>query len=113
MKEQTSPTVGETFEETVKAAEDTVRHPYTKRLARLGFYTKGFLFIVIGVLAILVALGEKREQLADPTGARSRVAQEPYGKVFLIIFIVGALGHGGWNILRGIADIDNAGGNLQ
>lgn len=47
--------------------------------------------------------------LADPTGALTTVAQVPLGKFFLIIFIVGAFGHGAWNILRGAADVDNAG----
>jgi len=31
----------------------------------------------------------------------------------LIIFIVGAIGHGVWNILRGTADVDDAGNNFQ
>jgi hypothetical protein len=113
MTDENKGNLSETIEEAVKIAEDTVRHPYTKRLARLGFYTKGFLFIVIGVLAILVAFGVKKEQLADPTGALARIAREPYGKVALIIFIVGAIGHGAWNILRGVADVDNAGGKIQ
>jgi len=112
MKEATSPTVSEKIEETVKAAEQVVRHPYTKRLARLGFYTKGFLFIVIGILAVLVATGQGGE-LADPSGALETIAQARYGKWLLIIFIVGAVGHGIWNILRGAADVDNAGDGWQ
>jgi hypothetical protein len=113
MKEETSPTVSEKIEETVKAAEEVVRHPYTKKLARFGFYTKGFLFIVIGILAVLVATGQKGGELADPTGALETIAQARFGKWLLIIFIVGAVGHGLWNILRGAADVDNAGGGWQ
>jgi hypothetical protein len=113
MKEAASPTVSEKIEETVKAAEQVVRHPYTKRLARLGFYTKGFLFIVIGILAVMVATGQPGGELADPSGALETIAQARYGKWLLIIFIVGAVGHGIWNILRGAADIDNAGGGWQ
>jgi hypothetical protein len=113
MKEETSPTVGEKIEETVKAAEEVIRHPYTKRLARFGFYTKGFLFIVIGILAVLVATGQKGGELADPSGALETIAGARYGKWLLIIFIVGAIGHGLWNVLRGAADVDNAGGGWQ
>lgn len=108
-----SRTVSETIEETIKAAEETVRHPYTRKLARFGFYTKGFLFIVIGILAALVAIGEKGGQLADPSGALARIANAPYGRILLIIFIVGAIGHGAWNILRGTADVDNSGGDWK
>lgn len=113
MNDETKQAIGEKIEETVKAAEETVRHPFVKKLARFGFYTKGFLFLVIGVLAILVATDQQGGELADPTGAMTLVAQAPLGKVFLIIFIVGAIGHGGWNILRGAADVDDAGKNWR
>ncbi|HEY0429287.1 MAG TPA: DUF1206 domain-containing protein [Pyrinomonadaceae bacterium] len=113
MNEETKQLVSDKIEETIKAAEETVRHPYTKKLARFGFYTKGFLFIVIGMLAVLVATGQKGGELADPSGALTTIAGKPYGRILLIIFIVGAIGHGTWNILRGVADIDNAGGGVQ
>jgi hypothetical protein len=101
--------VSEKIEGTVEAAEEIVKHPLVKTLARFGFYTKGFLFIVIGILAILVAIGDRGGMLADPTGALATVAQFPLGKIILILFIIGAFGHGAWNILRGTADVDNAG----
>jgi len=99
--------------QTVVAAEEIVRHPYTKKLAEFGFYTKGFLFIVIGVLAILVAIGDRGGELTDPTGALTIIAQFTFGKILLMIFVAGAFGHGAWNILRGVADVDNAGENVQ
>jgi hypothetical protein len=114
MKEaETSQTVGEKIEETVKAAEEVIRHPFVKKLARFGFYTKGILFIVIGILAVLVATGQQGGELADPSGALETIARARFGKWLLIIFIVGAIGHGIWNILRGAVDVDNAGGGWQ
>lgn len=113
MDEATKDLVTEKIEQAVEAAEEAVRHPFTKRLAELGFYTKGFLFIVIGVLAILVAFGDREGKLADPTGALTYIAQYMYGRLLLIIFIVGAFGHGAWNILRGVADVDDAGNTWQ
>jgi len=109
----TGDSVSEKIEQTVEAAEEIVRHPFVKRLAEFGFYTKGFLFIVIGVLAILVAVGDRSGQLTDATGAMTTIAQFTFGKILLIIFIAGAFGHGAWNILRGAADVDNAGKNWQ
>jgi hypothetical protein len=113
MNEATKEIVTEKIEQTVEAAEEVVRHPYITKLARLGFYSKGFLFIVIGMLAILVAIGEQGGQLADPAGAISRIATVPFGKAVLIIFIFGATGQGLWNILRGLADVDDAGKSVQ
>ena len=109
MTDETKQAVKEKIEETVEKAEDTVRHPFVKKLARFGFYTKGVLYIVIGVLAILLVAGLRGGKIADPTGALGVIAQKPFGKVVLIIFIVGAVGHGLWNILRGAADVDDAG----
>jgi hypothetical protein len=109
MNDATRELVSEKIEQTVVAAEEAVRHPYIKTLARFGFYTKGFLFLVIGVLAILVALGDRSGKLADPTGALTIIAQYTFGKILLVIFIAGAFGHGAWNVLRGVADVDNAG----
>lgn len=113
MNQPTVPTVGEKIEEAVKVAEETVRHPVVKKFSRFGFYAKGFLFIIIGILALMVALGEKGGELADPAGALETVAEIPYGRILLIVFIVGAVAHGFWNVLRGAADVDNAGGNWQ
>lgn len=104
-------TIGEAVEQTVEAAEEIVRKPFIKRLAQFGFYTKGFIFVVVGVIALLVALGEKGgEELADPQGALERIAfGSGFGKIILLIFVAGAVGHGAWNILRGAADVDDAG----
>jgi hypothetical protein len=109
MNDETRGAVSETVEKTVEVAEETVRHPLVKRLARFGFYTKGVLFIVIGILAILLVIGLEGGKLADPTGAMGTIAQKPYGKFLLMVFVVGAIGHGVWNILRGAADVDDAG----
>lgn len=109
MTDETKEAVKETFEETVEKAEETVRHPIVRKLSRFGFYTKGVLYLMIGVLAILLVVGLQGGKIADPTGAIATIAQKPYGKVVLILFIVGAIGHGLWNILRGAADVDDAG----
>ena len=113
MDDESKGSFGETIEETVRIAEKTVRRPLVRTLARFGFYAKGFLFIVIGILAIMVAVGVKSGKLAAPTGALATVARIPFGSVILIIFVIGAIGHGGWNILRGIADVDDAGGGVK
>lgn len=113
MNDDTKQLVSEKIEETVRAAEETVRKPFTRKLARFGFYTKGFIFIVVGMLALLVAFEQQGGELADPIGALATIAEKPYGRILLIIFIVGALGQGAWNVLRGIADTDGAGGGVQ
>jgi hypothetical protein len=112
VKDETKQALGDAVEKTIEAAEDTVQRPGVKRLAILGFYTKGFLFVVIGSLAIMLVAGIGGK-IADPRGALATVAKESFGKALLIVFIVGAVGHGIWNILRGAADVDNIGGGWR
>lgn len=112
MTDETKHALKETFEITIEKAEKTVRLPFVRSLSRFGFYTKGVLFIVIGILAIAVAIGLRGGKLADPTGALGVIAQKPFGKILLVLFTVGAIGHGLWNILRGAADIDDAGNKV-
>jgi len=109
--EETTQRMDETLGAAVKAAEATVRQPLVRRLARFGFYAKGLLSIVIGTLGIMLAVGNPEGKIADATGALATIAQKPFGSVLLILFVIGAVAHGFWNILRALADVDDAGKN--
>lgn len=99
-----------TAEKSVEAAEAVVRRPIFKKLARFGFVVKGVLFIVIGALAVMLAVGLPEGELTDASGALGVIAKQSFGRILLLAFIVGAAGHAIWNILRGVADVDDAGG---
>ncbi len=113
MNDNTTQAGGSVVEQAVEAAEEATQKASVQLLAVLGFYTKGFLFLVIGGLALLLVFGIDGGRITDPAGALATVADSRYGKIFLIIFIAGAIGHGIWNILRGAADVDNVGKGLQ
>ena len=108
VNEDTKNAVAELVGAVGEAAEEVVRHKWVRRLSRLGFYTKGFLFIVVGVIALMVVFG-LRGRFVDTTGALEAIAQEPFGAIALLVFVVGGTGHGLWNILRGAADVDELG----
>jgi hypothetical protein len=91
-------------------AEEAARLPWVQSLSRLGFYSKGFIYLVVGAIAVMVAIGVRGAEMADTRGALVAIAEERFGKALLVIFVVGAAAHGIWNILRGCADIDNLGG---
>jgi hypothetical protein len=113
VNDDTKQAVSEVVEKTIEAAEEVVQQPGVQTLARLGFYTKGFLFLVIGGLAMLLVFGIDGGRITDPAGALATIAETQYGRIFLVVFIAGALGHGIWNILRGAADVDNVGKGWQ
>jgi hypothetical protein len=109
MSEELTESIGQAVEKTIEAAEVAVRRPFVKRLARLGFYSKGVLFIVVGALAVMLSAGLPEGRIADPSSALGLIAEGSFGKVLLVIFALGSLGHGFWNLLRGLADVDDAG----
>lgn len=102
-------TVTATVEKAVEAAEVAVRRPYIRKLARFGFYAKGVLFVVVGALSIMLAAGLPEGRIADPKGALATISHQPFGKILLIAFVIGAIGHAVWNVLRAVADVDDAG----
>ncbi len=109
MDAETKEAIVETFKGAEVVAEEVVRHPWVRSLSKFGFYTKGVLFIVIGVSAIALVMGLRGGRIADPMGAMSAIAQMTFGRVLLLLIVAGAIGHGLWNILRGFADVDNKG----
>ena len=78
------------------------------------FIPKDFCLSSSGFWRLCVAIGLARRRISrSDRRTDGTIAQKPFGKILLIIFIVGAVGHGVWNILRGVADVDNAGTNWR
>lgn len=67
--------------------------------ARLGFVARGIAYIVIGVIAIMVALGNARHS-PDNAGAIEAIATKPFGYVLLWILAIGFLGLAVWRFVQ-------------
>lgn len=63
-------------------------HPVVQFGARLGYVVSGVLHLLIGLLAVRVATGDRGAE-ADQSGAFSAVADSPFGGVLLIVMAVG------------------------
>ena len=74
--------------------------PLVKWLARLGMFCAGVLWIVVGVLAIQVALSTGGET-TDRTGALHQLAQESWGAILLVVIAIGFAGYALWRFLAG------------
>lgn len=112
MQKETRKTIGRVFGHTAVAAGLSARKPWMVRAARLGFLAKGFLFIIVGALAVMLAIGFRGGKLADARGALAAIAEDGPGRTLLLLFVIGAAAHGVWNLLRAVADFDNAGRSL-
>jgi hypothetical protein len=66
-------------------------------LARAGLVARGVLYVLIGWIAVLIALGHSRQQ-ADRTGALHAVAATPVGGVVLWLLAVGFAGMALWRL---------------
>ena len=66
-------------------------------LARLGLTARGVLYILIGVVAILVAIGQRSHE-ADQSGALQLLASQPYGLVALWLLFIGFAGYALWRL---------------
>ena len=67
--------------------------------ARFGIAARGVVYVVIGVLAIKLALGDGGKA-ADQQGALRTIADQPLGTMLLAAVAVGLLGYASWRLLR-------------
>ena len=79
---------------TARRASDS---PAARVLARAGLTARGVLYILIGWVAILVALGQTSQQ-ADQQGALQLLARQPYGLASLWLLAIGFAGYSLWRL---------------
>ena len=68
-------------------------------LARLGLFSRGVMWLVVGALATQVALGNNTH--ADKNGALHAIADKPFGELLLVVLTIGFLGYASWRLLEG------------
>jgi hypothetical protein len=94
---------------TARRASDS---PAARALARAGLVARGVLYILIGWVAILVALGQSSRH-ADQQGALQLLAGKPYGMVSLWLLGIGFAGYALWRLSEaafGVAGEGNGAG---
>ena len=83
-----------------------------KWLARVGFFVKGVLYMVIGALALQVA-AKAGGRVTGTSGALTTVLGQPFGRTLLLVVVAGLLGYAAWRILQGLFDPDRLGNNWR
>ncbi len=86
--------------------------PWIERLARFGFAAKGFVYTMIGVLAVQVALG-LRDETTGARGALAVIVEQPSGQLILGVVAIGLTGHVFWRFVQATLDPGNKGTNLK
>ncbi len=68
---------------------------WVKVLARIGLIAKGVSYVLVGVLAIKLALGDGGKATSRQ-GALATIARAPFGKVLLVLLALGFAGYAIW-----------------
>ena len=95
-----------------KAAKEAAFSPLMEKLMRLGYAVKGFLYVAIGFIAIMSALG-KSSTPADQIGAIVALRKLPYASVFLWVILIGLVSYSLWGVIRAVFDPLHKGNDLK
>ena len=68
-------------------------------LARSGYAARGLVYLVVGGLAVLAALGQGG-QTTDPQGALTTLLTQPFGKILLGIVALGLVAFGIYSLIE-------------
>jgi hypothetical protein len=83
-----------------KSTGDAIAHArWFEWLARAGLVARGAIYAIIGVLALEMAFGSGGKT-TNQTGALSEIAQQPGGKILLVLMAIGLFGYAFWRLLR-------------
>ena len=79
-------------------AKDGMRKasPAMRALARVGFATKGILYMIVGFLAARAAMGLRGDATTGPKGALTEVFKLPFGQALLWVMTFGLFGLAAW-----------------
>ncbi|MCL3860264.1 DUF1206 domain-containing protein [Actinotalea sp. K2] len=83
------------------AAAEAGDHPLVEEGARLGYAASGVLHLVLGWLALQLALGQAGGD-ADQSGALSALAENPVGAVLLWVILVGFVLLAVWQVTEAV-----------
>ena len=86
-----------------KVAHKAVRSAWVRYFMRFGQIVRGIIYVVLGALALRLALGTRGEEMSE-TGAIETIGQQPLGGTLLLGVAVGLAGHALWGVIRAVLD---------
>ncbi|MCM3719283.1 DUF1206 domain-containing protein [Fictibacillus phosphorivorans] len=77
--------------------------PWIHRFAKIGYLSKGIVYVVIGVLALITSTGNRFYE-ASSQGALYTIAKQPFGPALLIVLALGLSAFAFWQVIKAIFD---------
>jgi hypothetical protein len=85
-------------------AQRAAANPGLELLERLGYIVRGALYLVMGFFALRIALSKPDGKPLDLTGSVLVLAGNQYGKLVLLVIVVGLAAYSVWGLVRAIFD---------
>ncbi|MCT7964302.1 DUF1206 domain-containing protein [Laspinema sp. D1] len=85
---------------------------WIERFARFGYAAKGFVYGLVGILALQAAF-TKGGRTTDPKGVLYTIVEQPFGQALLSFVTIGLLGYAMWRFLQAFMDTDNKGTDFK
>jgi hypothetical protein len=86
-----------------RTARNAAINPVVETFTRFGYGARGLIYIIMGLLAVEVALG-KGGALASPMGAIAAIGKQPAGVILLWVVLLGIISYTLWGIVRAVFD---------
>ncbi|MEV0646173.1 DUF1206 domain-containing protein [Phytomonospora sp. NPDC050363] len=86
-------------------AHRVARHPAIAKLAKIGFASRGVIYVLMGVFALGIAF-QSSSKKADKSGAIHTVAETPFGSVLLWVMAIGLTALVIWQVADAIVGTD-------
>ena len=80
---------------------------WLKPLARTGYFARGMVYTIIGLFAVLAAIGSGENK--DTKGALETLLGQPFGTVLIALLIIGLVSYAVWRLFQSVMDPDEHG----
>lgn len=84
-----------------------VNKTWMKPFARAGYGSRGIVYCIIGLFAVLAAVGSQKTQ--GTKGALQKVLEQPFGTALLWLMVAGLIGYVIWRLIQSLLDTDDHG----
>ena len=85
---------------------------WVETLARFGYATKGVVYVIVGILAVMTAIGAGGSTTGS-SGALETIAQQPFGRILVGLTALGLIGYVIWRFVQAMMDPEDKGSDAK